>query len=256
MLQTPKAYVPSFSPLARLGRVLTAHRVIEPLSLRTPDFLLSVSFDDAPVSAASVGGALLEARGLRGTYYIATGLLGSSGISGPIVDAAGVRRLAALGHEIALHSHAHLDLAQMTPGEAVADIYRNIDALSLILGAEPSTHFAYPYGTTTVRLKKMLKGVVPTARGVRFGIAGPEVDRMQMPACELRPDPATTRRAREAIRTAAKKGGWVTLFTHDVSSNPSPYGVTPKDLAALVDEALELGARVLPVGQAFAALKT
>lgn len=229
--------------------------MIEPLALHTSEFLLSVSFDDAPVTAATHGAKVLEQRGLRATYYIATGLLGGNSVSGPILDAAQVRALAAAGHEIALHSHAHSDLTRLPPGQALADIYRNLDALTTITGAEPSPHFAYPYGTTSVRLKKMLRGVVLTARGVNAGLAAPQTDRMQMPACELRADPTTTERARRALRMAAQRGGWVTLFTHDVAANPSRFGTTPETLATLIDEAVALGARVVPVGQAFSALR-
>ena len=36
--------------------------------------LLSVSFDDAPVSAVSAGAKTVEAAGARATYYISAGL--------------------------------------------------------------------------------------------------------------------------------------------------------------------------------------
>ena len=42
--------------------------------------MISFTFDDAPASAATGGAALLEARGLRGVYYIAAALAGCEGL--------------------------------------------------------------------------------------------------------------------------------------------------------------------------------
>ena len=59
--------------------------------------MVSFSFDDAPASAALTGAALLEARGLRGTYYIAAGLAGTDGPMGRFADSGQIVRLALAG---------------------------------------------------------------------------------------------------------------------------------------------------------------
>ena len=41
--------------------------------------IVSFTFDDFPRTAYSVGGAILEKFGARGTYYVAAGLMNTSG---------------------------------------------------------------------------------------------------------------------------------------------------------------------------------
>lgn len=249
-------YQPSFGPLARIRRRWTASRVVAPLGRRPKGLWLSVSFDDAPLSAALNGAPLVETAGAVATWYIATGLLGALSAGGPIVDATTVRRLAGDGHEIALHGHAHADMDRMPTDRAVADIMQNRDALAQIIAGAPAPHLAYPYGTTSLALKRRLKDMVATARGVRGGINAQDSDLMQLEALDLRPDPPSHLRAVAAMENAARDGGWVILFTHDVTAEPGPFGVTPDVLRGLLSRARDLGATILPVGQAFEHMAT
>jgi peptidoglycan/xylan/chitin deacetylase (PgdA/CDA1 family) len=73
--------------------------------------LLTISFDDAPVSAAHEGAAILERHGVNGTYFISAGLSGSESHLGRYTDADDIRALHASGHEIACHTLTHLDYA-------------------------------------------------------------------------------------------------------------------------------------------------
>ena len=84
-----------------------AHR--RPLVIAPDRPMLSFSFDDAPLTAATTGARLLEARGLRGTYYVSAGLSGQDAPMGVCAGADDYRRLAEAGHEIACHTFSHLD---------------------------------------------------------------------------------------------------------------------------------------------------
>lgn len=242
---------PSRGIVHRIARHRAAHHAVWPIGKRPPGFLLSICFDDAPQSAAHRGADLLAAHGLLATWYIATGLLGGPSVSGRIVEAGDVRRLAAAGHEIALHGHAHADMSRMPPDAALADIARNRAALSDILGVAPGGHFAYPFGTTSLALKRRLAGEVPTARGVLPGCNGARNDRLQLAAYDLRPDRLRLIRAMAGLGRAARTGGWVILFTHDVSPRPSPFGIAPETLERLIVHAKALGAQTMPVGMAW-----
>lgn len=246
-----EAYRPPRGIVHRIARTWTARHTVSPIGRRAPGFLLSICFDDAPQSAASRGADMLAAHGLLATWYIATGLLGRASISGRVVEAGDVRRLAAEGHEIALHGHTHADMSRMRPEAALDDIDHNRAVLAQILGAEPSGHFAYPFGTVSVSLKRRLVGEVSTARGVLPGLNGARTDRLHLAAYDLRPDPLRLTRAMAALERAARVGGWVILFTHDVASNPSPFGITPETLDRLIARARILGARIMPVGAAW-----
>lgn len=251
-----EVYQPSRGVLRRVARRWAAGRVVAPLGFETRGFVVSVCFDDAPVSAVTRGAEIMADAGALATYYIATGLLGQDGVSGRVAGAADVRRLAEGSHEIALHGHAHADMSRMRPAEVQQDIAQNREELAQIMGRQPSGHFAYPYGATSLPVKKMLAEKVLTARGVLAGINGKQSDRVQLAAFDLRPDAGRIGRAEAAMGRAAKAGGWVILFTHDVAAEPSAFGVTPEVLARLLGRARALGAEILPVGAAWERMLT
>lgn len=227
----------------RVARRLTGMVRVAPMLRMTSGFRLTVAFDDCPDSACTRGVEVLDTHGMRGTFYIATGLLGKDGVSGPITTAPRLRDLAHQDHEIALHTHMHQDMTGLEISDAVDDLSINVKSLQDILGEEPSPHFAYPFGETTLGLKRALLSHVTTARGVRGGVNREFSDRMQLFACDLgshRPDFMAA--AQRLIHHAANSGGWLVLFTHDVSEAPSPYGISPHSLSQLIQEARDLGA--------------
>lgn len=248
-IMTDEPYRPPSGLFSRLDRLWTACNIVAPIGRSPRGFLLSITFDDVPVSAASHGAAIVEEAGARATYYIATGLLGQDTPGGRIVSAAMIGSLAAAGHEIGLHGHGHLDAQRLPIPEVLADLSRNRQQLSQILGQPPSPHFAYPYGTLSLGLKRSLRDHVATARGVRAGVNRGRSDLMQLAAADLRRDPETLMRAAALIEQAARVGGWLILLTHDVRPDPGEFGVTPSVLRNLLDHAQGLGARIVTVGQ-------
>jgi len=239
----------------RLARRVTGLIRVAPLMRSSRDFHLSVAFDDCPDSACTHGVDLLDRLDARATFYVASGLLGQDSASGRIATAPRLRALQDAGHEIALHGHGHHDLSRLSVAQAVSDIERNVKELRDCLGAPPSPHFAYPYGETTLPLKRALAPILATARGVRSGVNRGAADRMQLFACDLgRHRPTHMSDARARMKQAAKTGGWVILFTHDVRETPSRFGVTPQDLDLLVRQALALGAILRPVGEVWSDL--
>lgn len=241
----------------RVARRLTGMVRVAPMLRMSPGFRLTIAFDDCPDSACTRGVEVLDAHDIRGTFYIATGLLGQDGVSGPITTAPRLRDLAQNGHEIALHTHMHQDMTGFSVAEAVEDLSLNIKSLQDILGQEPSPHFAYPFGETTLSLKRALIPHVTTARGVRGGVNREFSDRMQLFACDLgshRPDFMAS--AQRLIHHAADSAGWLILFTHDVNESPSPYGISPQALSQLVQEARDLGAVANTVHEVWAELSS
>ena len=70
---------------------------------------------------------------------------------------------------------------------------------------------------------------------------------------EKRPDDETA--LQRIIDMNAKACGWLIFATHDVCSQPSPFGCTPKFFDFAVRYAVRSGARVLPVMQALRLLQ-
>lgn len=230
---SPDQYCPPRSVPAKLMRRWRALSVAEPMRVAIPGGLASFTFDDAPRSAATDGAAILEAAGARATYFVSAGLFGRTMVMGPILTGVDVRALEARGHEIGCHTFSHRDCARASPDEVLADIDHNAAALGALGLSRPLRSFAYPYGETSLKLKQCLPARFLTARGIHPGVNVGTVDAHQLRAvCLAGPD--AVQRARTAIASARRCGGWVVFMGHDVADRPSPYGCTPQVLSEVV----------------------
>lgn len=232
------AYSPDRSLKGKLRRrvVRLQHRRPVRLALERP--MVTFSFDDAPVTAAETGAALLEAGGLRGTYYVAAGLAGRDGPMGRYATRADAERLAAAGHEIACHTYSHLDCGKAGAAQIAADVARNGEALGA-WGVSPVS-FAYPYGDVSLQAKQTLGGLFATLRGVHKGVVTDGCDANQLPAVGIEGAHGEAV-AMRYLEAAKAKAGWLILYTHDVAGAPSQWGCTPATLERLVDRAQALG---------------
>lgn len=246
-MTTDADYSPRRDPFAKLQRRWVQYRVAEPLRGGFDRPTVSFTFDDFPRTAASNGASLLDKAGLKGTYYVATRLLGQTTPMGEIADISDIQALHQAGHHIAAHSHAHEDLAGKTLTLAKADIDAGCARLADMLGTSPAEHFAYPFGETTLPLKHRLKHRFQTARGVLAGINRRGNDLMQLRSAELTPEPWTHDRAGRLLDQLEKRPGWLIFFTHDVSDTPSPFGITPKYLGDLIDQVRQRGFRIASI---------
>jgi peptidoglycan/xylan/chitin deacetylase (PgdA/CDA1 family) len=210
--------------------------------------MLSISFDDAPVSAAHAGAEIIEGAGARATYYISTGLCDREGPMGLNASEAEVKALAARGHEIGCHSYSHLDCGQARLGEIERDLDRNRDMLANIGVRRPKT-FAYPYGDVSRDAKRVLTRRFRAARALHEGIVESGSDLNQLPAVGVE-GPGGPARAMRWLERAAERKAWLILYTHDVDEDPSDWGCTPDSLLRLMRRARELGFEVQTVAGA------
>ena len=214
--------------------------------------LVSFTFDDIPDSASNRGARMLEDFGARGTFYIATSLLGKKGENFTYVDQEGVRALHRRGHEIALHSHAHLWAHQHSPKSFKADLKTNYNQLKEIDATITPTNFAYPYGGISLPVKKSLKGAVTTARGIWNGINNGPFDSLNVRAIELCDERITEAELNCYLKKTRKFGGWLIFVSHDISENPSPFGCTPDLFNRALEGAADLGLTFSTMKEAYA----
>lgn len=218
--------------------------------------LVSVVFDDIPQSAALEGGRALLARGMRGTYFVAGGLEGGVAADGePFFTRDDLLRLAGDGHEIGCHTFSHRSMPRLSSTEVTDDLARNRDYLASRLGEMPVHSFAYPYGDTCPRTKRIVRRHFPVARGVYHGINEGALDIAQLrtlaiETCAMHWDMFTA-----ALDRAAATNAWVVLVTHDVRSRPGPWGTTPTDIARVLDEVQRRGIEVQTMAKAHAAVR-
>jgi peptidoglycan/xylan/chitin deacetylase (PgdA/CDA1 family) len=214
--------------------------------------MISFSFDDAPDTAFSVGAKLLEARGLRGTFFVCAGLIGDSGHMGPYATRDQVVQAAAMGHEIACHSYSHLDCGQAKAADIAHDLDRNSQAFAA-LGLPQPTTFAFPYGDVSAQAKHVAGDRFRLCRALHHGVVKPGADLNQAPAVGIEGDDGEAV-ARRWMQTAARQGAWLILYTHILGSTPTEFGCTVEGFARLVDEAIAGGFHIVTVERGAAML--
>lgn len=230
-----EAYSADRSLRGKLRRRYTRLAYRKPLTLALDRPMLTFSFDDVPATAALSGAQVLEAAGLRGTFYICAGLEDGEGPMGRYGSSEDARRLAAAGHEVACHTYSHLDCGQADHATIAADVERNGAALAE-RGAPAPVSFAYPYGDVSFSAKRALGERFKTLRTVQAGLVESGADANQLPAVGIEGADGEAR-ARVWMARAAQRKAWLILYTHDVAEAPSAWGCTPDALARLAAEA-------------------
>ncbi|MBI1359084.1 MAG: polysaccharide deacetylase family protein [Alphaproteobacteria bacterium] len=234
---------PSQSLPARIGRRLVQWSMAAPSTVAPDRPVVSFTFDDFPKSAAR-GADIVEAAGGRAAFYAATSFMGQRGPMGEMFDVAMIGDLASRGHEIAAHTHSHLDCARKPIDRVEKDVAANLVALAEAgLDANISS-FAWPYGETTYVAKRWAADTFATARGVLPGVNRGDTDRAQLRAVELGDGETRRKRAFAMLENCIRSKGWLIFFTHDVSPRPTEFGVSPDLLAELCKRAAGEGAVV------------
>jgi peptidoglycan/xylan/chitin deacetylase (PgdA/CDA1 family) len=189
--------------------------------------VVSITFDDFPKTAWTLGGPVLARHGARGTYYTAGGFCGRTGNGWTYYDEGDLRELAAAGHEIACHGFAHQPAPSLTTADLEADVARNLDFLRPFLKGEAPVSYAYPHGKASLRTKSVLAPRFSSLRGVHPGLNIGRVDLAQLNTISLEARCWDQDKIEAAIHRALQEHAWLIFHTHDVSETPSEYGSTP-----------------------------
>jgi len=201
--------------------------------------LLTISFDDAPASAATTGAAILKRHGVRGTYFISAGLMDTESHLGRFAGPDEIRTLYAAGHEIACHTFSHFDCGRGSGTDIVRELDENRKALAA-LGLPPATTFAYPYGDVSPQAKAVLDPRFTASRALHHGLITVGSDLNQTPAVGIEGADGE-QVALDWLARAQTEKAWLVLYTHDVRENPSSWGCTPEVLERLVVTARDMG---------------
>jgi len=230
-----EAYSADRSLRGKLRRRYTRLAWRKPVHLSLTRPMLTFSFDDVPASAASAGAAILDAAGLKGTFYISAGLEDGEGPMGRYGSADDVRQLVRSGHEVACHTYSHLDCGQADLPTITADVDRNAKALAE-RGATDLKSFAYPYGDVSFAAKQALGRRFSTLRTVQAGLVRSGSDANQLNAVGIE-GPGGAAIAEAWMTEAISRKAWLILYTHDVADQPSDWGCTPETLSRLTARA-------------------
>lgn len=211
---------------------------------------VSLTFDDG-VASQLAAADLLEARGVRGTFFVPSGFVGRRGY----LRWGDVGALADRGHEIGGHTASHARITELDARSARREVEDDRRAL-VAHGVAPVT-FAYPYGacddpTASIvreagyRAARAVGGIVET-------LPPQDAHRLRTPNSPRR---WTTAEQLQAFAlTAEHQRGWLIVPFHHITADPgsSSYATSPADLASFVDWLLARGADVRPVRDVVAA---
>jgi len=211
--------------------------------------IVTITFDDFPRSALTVGGEILGRFHARATYYVAMGLMGTTNRLGPQFEPGDLRAAAEEGHELALHGYEHLSARRNSVQTLVRDLDKCSASMRQYIEAGATRNFAYPYGEATLAAKKTLGSRLASSRGTCPGINGPDVDLNLLRSNYLYGDTEQFESARQLILENQRRRGWLIFYTHDVAESPSPYGCTPSLLEKVMDFSVTQGAAIMTVAQ-------
>jgi peptidoglycan/xylan/chitin deacetylase (PgdA/CDA1 family) len=191
----------------------------------SPDHV-ALTFDDGPDHLSTPHFLrLLEARGVRATFFLLGSML--AGSPGP------VKEMAAAGHEIAVHGWHHRPLLARGPRATRDDLARARDAVAEATG-RPPTLFRPPYGvmTAAAHLACRRLGLTP----VLWTCWGEDWRKR-----------ATARSVQDTVLRDLRGGGTVLLHDSDCTSAPASWRVTLRALPGILDVCQASGWRVGPL---------
>lgn len=190
-----------------------------------PRVIVSLTFDDGYAEHVAAA-RLLTANGLRGTFFIPSGFVGTDGYM--TVD--DLRSLGRDGHEIGGHTVTHPHLTTMSRDEALRQICN--DRANLTGWGFSVTSFAYPFAATDAQAEDAAKTCgYNSARGlddVRTRFSCPDCDYAEtLPPANYfhtaAPQDAhntwTLQDLKDTVTNAMPGGGWVQETFHRIGPN-------------------------------------
>lgn len=221
------------------------------VSIQTPVPIISFTFDDAPRTAFTAGGYILESFGARATFFVSLGLLGTTTEVGLIANLSDLSRAIMTGHELGCHTFDHFDTWEVPARQFVRSVLENGQVLSRILPGTNFKTFSYPKNEPNPSIKFYLEKHFACCRGGGQTSNVGKADLNLLKAFFLdRRNMANINEIKQLINYNTSYRGWLIFATHDIADNPSPYGCTPQFFDEVVKYAAHSGSLLLTVENA------
>lgn len=226
----------------------------KPLLIRPQQPLISFTFDDFPRTALLAGGSILRSYGASGTYYVCLGLLGKDSPCGRVCILDDLNVLLEHGHELGCHTFSHCHSWDTSVEIFEESIIQNRTALSRLIPGAAFRSFSYPISEPHPMAKQRASHCFQCCRSGGQTLNTGMTDLNQLSAYFLERSRDRIQDVKRLIDLNRESRGWIIFATHDVTSDPSPYGCSPGFFAEVVQYAARSGARILPVVNALAAI--
>jgi peptidoglycan/xylan/chitin deacetylase (PgdA/CDA1 family) len=123
---------------------------------------VSVTFDDGLYLHTTTGAALLNARGLKGTFYVMT----EEGWNHWDGYWQAWSTLASQGHEIGSHTVTHAHLTQLTEAQIIQELAGSQSAIEANVAGQDCLTLAYPFGEDNALVRDLSADYYIAARDV------------------------------------------------------------------------------------------
>ena len=240
----------------RYQRATAQYFFQRPFAVNSHIPIISFTFDDFPRSALLTGGAILRSFGLAGTYYVSLGMLGKHTPTGTLCLPEDLQTLVEQGHELGCHTFSHCHAWDTTPRAFENAIIENQQALRELIPGVSFKTLSYPIGVPRARTKRIVSKYFVCCRsgGQTFNVG--KADLSYLSAYFLEQSRDNPGAIKQLIDQNCRAGGWLIFVTHDISKEPTPWGCTPDLFKDIVQHSVNSGARILPVFQAYEALRS
>lgn len=212
-----------------------------------PEGMVTLTFDDAWSSQYTNAVPILNASGMKGTFYMLSSVIQGSWqdyMTPPMAQA-----IANAGHEIAGHTITHPNLTALSSSQITNEITVSRTYLQNLTG-KSITSIAYPYGSVNTTVKNLTSQAGYTSgRGVDDSqLNTPKSDKFNLFAqCVEKTDTLASIKAQ--IDKAKANKTWYILCFHDVKTNGDQYSVTPTYLQQIIDYIKQVGIKTVTVQQ-------
>lgn len=201
---------------------------------------ITVTFDDTTADQLQTR-EVLEAHGMRATFYVNSSRIGSVANDLPLyMTLEELQALQAAGHEIGGHSKHHLNLSLLEPEEVVRQVCGDRQRL-LSLGLD-AQNFAYPFESYTPDVARIVeacgyRSARAIDRGTRWPLVVPAPDRFDLPISISVQATTTLERLEKYITEAEQtEGAWAVLAFHRIcETGCSSTAVKPSNFKAFIE---------------------
>lgn len=241
--------------LSRLGSkyqiAATRHLYCRMVTMKNNNPIISFSFDDAPRTAFTNGGDVLNAHEVKATCFISLGMLGSDSPSGIIASLADLRNAFREGHELGCHTFDHRHPRNTKTDVFERSVFENRQALSRLLPEASFRTLAYPICGPRPLTKLRIGKLFDCCRigGQKFNAGKIDLNLVRGFSLDMRAG-VSIDTVKLLIDRNCESNGWLVFYTHDVQDQPSSYGCHTEFFKEVVMYSAASGAHLLPVSKA------
>ena len=167
---------------------------------------VSLSFDDGCQSQVSLGVPALNARGLKGTFFLIIDGI-TDGFSPPWNS---WRDVANVGHEIGSHTVTHPYLTTLSPTQVQYELEASKTEIDAQVLQQKCLTFSYPFGDFNDAVQTVAGNTYIASRGIQCGLNSEPFDFLNVKACS--PDDGDDIYAQSDA--AEQQGKWLVAFIH------------------------------------------